>query len=90
MAYRVKLRRNGFETRAWQKGLDTQTKQARAIGVHESIHSRALSGHREPNGPYVIGVLLLLGNASVRRQIRELFDVAEVAEVADDTTAKAS
>jgi hypothetical protein len=75
MAHRVKLRRERFETEANTLGLASQTKQAAAIGVHKSIHSRALRGHIDLSAPYVIGVLMLVGDARIRAKIRDLFDV---------------
>jgi hypothetical protein len=74
MAQRVKLRRPVFEARAQEQGLATQTEQAQAIGVSDSVHSRALAGHRAPNGQYVLGVLRLLGSEDLRREIDELFE----------------
>lgn len=76
ISHRIKLRRDRFEHEAQRRGLDSQTDQARAIGVHTSIHHRALQNQRELSGPYVIGVLLLLGDAATRRRVTELFDVA--------------
>ena len=83
MAHRVRLRREQFEAKAHGLGLDSQSAQARAIGVHQTIHHRALQGARELNAHYVISVLLLMGNAHVRKQIGALFEVA-------DETAKAA
>lgn len=77
---RVKLRRERFEREAHTHGLTSQTKQAAAIGVHESIHSRALKGQRDLSGPYVIGVLMLLGDARVRAQIQSLFETDAMAK----------
>lgn len=75
MAQRVKLKRGEFEQHAKQLGLDSQAKQARAIGVHDSIHSRALAGHIEPSGPYVIGVLRLIADERTNALIDTLFEV---------------
>lgn len=74
---RVTLRREQFEREARTRGLDSQTKQARAIGVCDSIHSRAMQGKITLSGPYVLGVLLLLGDERLRRQVQQLFDVTE-------------
>ena len=77
MAHRVKLRRDRFEREAQTRGLASQSAQARAIGVHHSIHHRALNGQRELSGPYIIGVLRLLGNAEVQSQLKSLFEYDE-------------
>lgn len=80
MAQRVRLKREGFEQQAQQLGLTSQAKQARAIGVHDSIHSRALAGRIEPSAPYVIGVLRLVADDQTNALIDSLFEVeAEVA-----------
>lgn len=73
---RVRLRRAQFETRARSLGLESQSAQARAIGVHVSIHHRALKNVQELSGPYVLGVLLTIGDEHVRAQVRQVFDVA--------------
>lgn len=75
MTQRVTLLREPFKRRAHGRGLDSQIKQARAIGVHASIHSRALKGSRDLSGPYVIGVLLTVGDDSTRELVEELFKV---------------
>lgn len=77
MAHRVRLRREHFEAKARSLGLDSNTSQARAIGVHHSIHSRALHNKRELNSAYVIGVLMLVGDDNLREQVKALFDVEE-------------
>lgn len=77
MTHPVQLRRKDFESKARSLGLDSQRKQAQAIGVHESIHSRAIQGQRPLSGHYVIGVLLALGDPYIRQQVADLFDVAE-------------
>ncbi len=79
MGHSIRLRREGFEPRAKKRGLASQASQARAIGVHDSIHSRALSGRIEPSGPYVIGVLRLLADKRTRALLDDLFDVVESA-----------
>jgi hypothetical protein len=73
----VRLRREQFETQARQLGFESQSAQARAIGVHQTIHHRAIHGARELSGSYVIGVLLLVGDEQVRKQIADIFDVAD-------------
>lgn len=77
MTHLVMLRREDFEDKARRLGLDSQRKQAQAIGVHESIHSRAIKGQRPLSGQYVIGVLLALGDAHLREQVTNLFNVAD-------------
>ncbi|MDP4500998.1 hypothetical protein [Nonomuraea turcica] len=72
---RIKLRRPEFERRAATCGLDSQREQAAALGVHESIHSRALNGRITLSAPYVIGVLRLLGSDQLRAEIDAVFDV---------------
>ncbi|MFI7468214.1 hypothetical protein [Nonomuraea sp. NPDC049646] len=75
MAHRVRLRRDEVETRLTELGYDSQSAQARAIGVVPSIHHRALKGSREPNAEYVLCVLYLVGSDEVRREIKALFDI---------------
>lgn len=71
----VKLRRYEFEARAKRIGVESQSAQARAIGVHVSIHHRALNGvQNDLSGTYVLGVLWLVGDDNVRRHIRSLFE----------------
>ncbi|NUW45599.1 hypothetical protein [Nonomuraea rhodomycinica] len=78
MAHNVKLRRDEFADQAAALGLDSQSAQARAIGVHVSIHNRVITGKtKDLSGPYVIGILRLLGDDTVREQIEALFDVDE-------------
>ncbi|MFC4062786.1 hypothetical protein ACFOWE_31230 [Planomonospora corallina] len=77
MTHRVTLNAAEFKRRAHALGLFTKSEQAAAVGVHNSIHSRALRGERELNVNYVINVLLLLGDAHVRGFIRELFVIAD-------------
>ncbi|GAA3172946.1 hypothetical protein [Nonomuraea roseoviolacea] len=78
MAHNVKLRRDEFADQAAALGLDSQSAQARAIGVHVSIHNRVITGKtKDLSGPYVIGILRLLGDDTVREQIAALFDVDE-------------
>ncbi|MFI6793616.1 hypothetical protein ACIBG4_40430 [Nonomuraea sp. NPDC050383] len=74
MAQPVKMRLDEFEDRAAKLGLKTQTAQARAIGVHVSIHNRVLTGvTRELSGPYVIGLLRVFGSEELRKEIDALF-----------------
>ena len=74
---RVKLRHVDFEAKARTLGIRSRREQADAIGVHESIHSRMFRGERELSGPYVIGVLMLIGDDHIRAQIRSVFEVAD-------------
>ena len=71
----VRLRRDRFERRAHELGLDTQSRQAAAIGTNETTHSRVLAGERSPGVRYVLGALHLLGDDKTRKLISELFDV---------------
>jgi hypothetical protein len=76
MAHVIRLRRTPFEQQAKARGYESQSAQARAIGVHVSIHNRALHGaSRALSGPYVIGVMRLLGDEGVQRFLDEMFDV---------------
>jgi hypothetical protein len=76
---RAMLRRQEFEGWARNLGLATKRQQADAIGVHESIHGRVLDGQRPVSGPYVIGVLMLVGDDALREQIKSLFEVEDAA-----------
>ena len=73
MAHRVALRRTKFESRAAELGLDSQSAQARAIGVAPSIHHRVLKGERGMSAEYALGVLLLFGDEHLIAQIKALF-----------------
>ncbi|WP_055477660.1 hypothetical protein [Sphaerimonospora mesophila] len=76
--HRVALKRRAFEDRAHRLGLTTQTAQAAAMGVHFTMHHRALTGERQAlSGRYVLGVLRLLGDDNVRKHIDALFDVSD-------------
>lgn len=75
MAHRVTLRRDAFEARANELGLESQSAQARAIGVVTSIHNRALKGTRALSAEYALGVLRLVGSPELRREIDALFDI---------------
>lgn len=71
---RLALRPKEFNARAAALGLESQSAQARAIRVAPSIHNRALAGLRGLNGPYVVGVLWLVGDDVVRAHLKALFD----------------
>jgi len=88
MTLRAKLRREPFEERAHERGLSSQTAQADAIGVHKSVHCRALAGERDLGGHYVIGVLLAVGDEATRKCVKELFETP--AKVARHETAGAA
>jgi plasmid maintenance system antidote protein VapI len=75
MAHRVSLSRAEFERRAAERGLGSQTEQARAIDVAPSIHNRALAGKRALSAEYALGVLLVVGSDQIREEIHSLFDV---------------
>lgn len=76
MAHVVKLRRDEFKDQAVALGLDTQVAQARAIGVHVSIHNRVLTGKTEElSGPYVVGILWAFGDDCVRQALRQFLDI---------------
>jgi hypothetical protein len=76
MALAVRLRRIELETQAAARGLDTQTDQARAIGVHVAIHNKILNGKtKNLSGPYVIGILWLFGGDCVRQALRQFFEL---------------
>jgi len=77
MGHRVRLRLDQFESRAQDLGLDSKISQARAIGVHHSIHSRVLRSKRELSAAYVLGVLRLFGDDHLRQQVESLFEVTE-------------
>lgn len=81
MAHRVRLRRAAFEDHAKQLELDSQIKQAQAIGVHGSTHSRNLAGVREPSGLYMFGVLSLFPAAGVQ----DLFELVREGEHAGES-----
>lgn len=72
----AKLRRSPFERKAVARGLDSQSKQARAMDVLPSEHNRALNGHqREISGFYVIRLLRVVGDANTVKLLDELFEV---------------
>jgi hypothetical protein len=77
MAHRVALRRTKFESRAAELGLDSQSAQARAIGVAPSIHHRVLKGERGMSAEYALGVLRLFGDDHLIAQIEALFGRAD-------------
>lgn len=77
---RAMLRSGEFVGKARRLGLNSKRAQAAAIGVHESIHGRMLQRQRPVSGPYVIGVLMVVGDESVRRLVQSLFEFDACAE----------
>lgn len=76
MARIVKLRRDEFENQAATLGLDSQSAQARAIGVHVAIHNRVLTGKtKNLSGAYVVRILWAFGDECVRDALRQYFDI---------------
>lgn len=80
MAHRVRLRQAEFARRAEALRLTSQRDQAKAIGVHESTHSRLLNGSREPRAVYMFGVLRLFPDAGVS----DLFELVNDTNQAGD------
>lgn len=77
----AKLRRDPFEHKAVARGLDSQSSQARAIGVIPSEHHRALNGsQQEISGFYVIGLLRIVGDDATVRLLNELFETGHQCE----------
>lgn len=76
MAHVVRLRRTEVESEAAARGLLSHSKQARAAGVHVSIHNRVMNGKTEKlSGPYVVGILWAFGDERVRDALRQFFDI---------------
>lgn len=76
MAHVVRLRRTEFETQAAALGLQSQSAQARALGLHVAIHNKVLTGKtKELSGAYVVAVLLLLGSDCVTKALQQFFDI---------------
>lgn len=76
MAHAVRLRRTEFENQAATLGLDSQSAQARALGVHVAIHNKVLNGKTtQLSGAYVIAILLLLGSDCVTKALNQYFDI---------------
>lgn len=76
MAHVVRLRRDEFQEQAAALGLESQSAQARALGVHVSIHNRVITGKtQELSGPYIVGILWALGTDCVREKLHQLFEI---------------
>ncbi|MFF3665378.1 hypothetical protein [Microtetraspora malaysiensis] len=80
----VKLRPERFKAETQYLGFRTQQEEAEAIGVHGSIHSRALAGHRKISAPYALGVLCLVGGDQVKELIEDLFAFVDAPDDSDD------
>ncbi|WP_188187971.1 hypothetical protein [Nonomuraea sp. SYSU D8015] len=72
--HRVRLRADAVRTRMNALGYDSESAQARAIGVVPSIHHRALKGDREPSAFYALRLLGLLA-PNLREEIETFLDL---------------